>query len=194
METLTNFVVTLVTMIILMIAIELIAPDNSIKKYLKFVLGLILISVMLTPIISLISKGEKQITSAISKYTENPLDSIKKDNDNSVNQTKEKTFEKNLEKNCEKILKSQFTNRDFQSEVTCNLDLENMTYSIDKVSIGVKDKSIKKVQKIEINTKENVSEALALDDKVENEEEIKKYIGEALNIQADKIEIYSIDR
>ncbi|ATD55194.1 stage III sporulation protein AF [Clostridium chauvoei] len=194
METLTNFVVTLVTMIILMTAIELIAPDNSIKKYLKFVLGLILISVMLTPIISLISKGEKQITSAISKYTENPLDSIKKDNDNSVNQTKEKTFEKNLEKNCEKILKSQFTNRDFQSEVTCNLDLENMTYSIDKVSIGVKDKSIKKVQKIEINTKENVSEALALDDKVENEEEIKKYIGEALNIQADKIEIYSIDR
>ena len=194
METLTNFVVTLVTMIILMTAIELIAPDNSIKKYLKFVLGLILISVMLTPIISLISKGEKQITSAISKYTENPLDSIKKDNDNSVNQTKEKTFEKNLEKNCEKILKSQFTNRDFQSEVTCNLDLENMTYSIDKVSIGVKDKSIKKVQKIEINTKEKVSEALALDDKVENEEEIKKYIGEALNIQADKIEIYSIDR
>lgn len=194
METLTNFVVTLVTMIILMTAIELIAPDNSIKKYLKFVLGLILISVMLTPIISLISKGEKQITSAISKYKENPLDSIKKDNDNSVNQTKEKTFEKNLEKNCEKILKSQFTNRDFQSEVTCNLDLENMTYSIDKVSIGVKDKSIKKVQKIEINTKEKVSEALALDDKVENEEEIKKYIGEALNIQADKIEIYSIDR
>lgn len=194
METLTNFVVTLVTMIILMTAIELIAPDNSIKKYLKFVLGLILISVMLTPIISLISKGEKQITNVIAKYSENPLKAIEKDEDNSANQAKEKTFEKNLEKNCEKILKSQFANKDFQSEVTCNLDLENMTYSIDKVSIGVKDKSIKRIQKIEINTKEEASEALALDDTVENEEEIKKYIGEALNIQGDKIEIYSIDR
>ena len=60
MEEIKGFVITLVTMLILMTAIEFIAPDNNMKKYLKFVLGLILISVMLSPIISLFSKGEER--------------------------------------------------------------------------------------------------------------------------------------
>ena len=51
MEYLNNFVITLVATIIFMTAVEIIAPDNSMKKYIKFVLGLILISVMINPII-----------------------------------------------------------------------------------------------------------------------------------------------
>ncbi|MDU1313238.1 MAG: stage III sporulation protein AF [Clostridium septicum] len=193
MDTLKNFIITLVTMLILMTAIELITPDNSMKKYLKFVLGLILISVMLTPIISLISKGEKQITDTIAKYGEEYSNTGEKV-DKYKNDSREKAFTKNIEKNCEKILKDKFKDKDFKSEVVCKMDLENMTCSIDKVSIGVKDDSIKNVQKIEINTKDESSEALASDDEVEDEEVIKKYLKEVLNVQEDKIEIYSIDR
>lgn len=193
MDTLKSFIITLVTMLILMTAIELITPDNSMKKYLKFVLGLILISVMLTPIISLISKGEKQITNTIAKYGEEYSNTGEKI-DKYKNDSREKAFTKNIEKNCEKILKDKFKNKDFKSEVVCKMDLENMTCSIDKVSIGVKDDSIKNVQKIEINTKDESSEALASDNEVEDEEVIKKYLKEVLNVHEDKIEIYSIDR
>ena len=38
MEYLNNFVITLVATIIFMTAVEIIAPDNSMKKYIKFVL------------------------------------------------------------------------------------------------------------------------------------------------------------
>ena len=51
MEYLNNFIITLVATMIFMTSIEIIAPDNSMKKYIKFVLGLILISVMINPII-----------------------------------------------------------------------------------------------------------------------------------------------
>ena len=53
MDEIKGFIITLVSMIILISAIELIAPDNSMKKYLKFVLGTILIAVMISPIVSI---------------------------------------------------------------------------------------------------------------------------------------------
>lgn len=61
MEYLNNFVITLVATIIFMTAVEIIAPDNSMKKYIKFVLGLILISVMINPIIKFFTGGEQEV-------------------------------------------------------------------------------------------------------------------------------------
>ena len=40
METLKNIVKTLVTMLIFISEVELIAPDNKMKKYIKLILGL----------------------------------------------------------------------------------------------------------------------------------------------------------
>ena len=51
MDYINNFVITLVATMIFMTAVEIISPDNSMKKYIKFVLGLILISVMINPIV-----------------------------------------------------------------------------------------------------------------------------------------------
>ena len=67
MELLKGFVITLVTTIIFMTAVELIAPDNSMKKYIKFILGLLLISVILTPIVAMLTKGESVLTKEILK-------------------------------------------------------------------------------------------------------------------------------
>lgn len=46
MEALKKFVITLVTVLIFMSAVEMIAPSKM-KKYIKFVLGLILITIIL---------------------------------------------------------------------------------------------------------------------------------------------------
>ena len=53
---------------IFMTAIEIIAPDNSMKKYIKFVLGLILISVMINPIIKFFTGGEQEVINRIKRY------------------------------------------------------------------------------------------------------------------------------
>ena len=71
MEYIKSFIVALVTTIIFITAVEIIAPDKPIKKYIKFVLNLILVSVLLNPIVYLFTKGEGEIIGAIKKYEEN---------------------------------------------------------------------------------------------------------------------------
>lgn len=194
MESISAFITTLVTTLILMTAVELIAPDNSIKKYISFVLGLILISVMLTPIVSFFSKGETKIINEISRYEKDFVKMAKDEGAGKVDINRDESFKNNLDKNCNKLLKEEFKGREFESNISCNMDLKNMTYAIDKVEIGVKDDSVKKIQKIEINrsVSSEVIGSETKEEKVNGEEEIKIYLQQILNVKAENIEIYKI--
>lgn len=188
MEELKQFITTLVTMIILMSAIELIAPDNSMKKYLKFVLGLIFISVMLSPIIYIFTKGEENISVQIQGYIdldESQTMEVMNKNDNSKD-----IFKGNLEENCNRILKGKFEGMEFISEIDCDVDMENIEYSINKISIGVGDKGISKIQKVTIGTKD--SNINTSENSVNNEDEIINYLSEILKVPKDKIEVYKL--
>lgn len=192
MEEIKGFVITLVTMLILMTAIEFIAPDNNMKKYLKFVLGLILISVMLSPIISLFSKGEESISLQVQKYielSENESAEVSKD----YKSNSENVFKENLEQNCNRLLKEKFTDKEFVSNIDCEVDMNNINYSIDKVQVGVKNKDVSKIQKIIINTHKDSKSVSSQDEKVNNEDEIISYLAEALNVSKDKIEVYKVN-
>ncbi|EEH97676.1 stage III sporulation protein AF [Clostridium tertium] len=192
MEEIKGFVITLVTMLILMTAIEFIAPDNNMKKYLKFVLGLILISVMLSPIISLFSKGEESISLQVQKYielSENESAEVSKD----YKSDSENVFKENLEQNCNRLLKEKFTDKEFVSNIDCEVDMNNINYSIDKVQVGVKNKDVSKIQKIIINTQKDSKSVSSQDEKVNNEDEIISYLAEALNVSKDKIEVYKVN-
>ena len=72
MEEIKGFVITLVTMLILISAIELISPENSMKKYIKFVLGCILIAVMISPLINFLGDGEELLVNKIDSYLSMP--------------------------------------------------------------------------------------------------------------------------
>lgn len=192
MEEIKGFVITLVTMLILMTAIEFIAPDNNMKKYLKFVLGLILISVMLSPIISLFSKGEESISLQVQKYielSENESAEVSKD----YKSDSENVFKENLEQNCNRLLKEKFTDKEFVSNIDCEVDMNNINYSIDKVQVGVKNKDVSKIQKIIKNTQKDSKSVSSQDEKVNNEDEIISYLAEALNVSKDKIEVYKVN-
>lgn len=192
MEEIKGFVITLVSMLILMTAIELIAPDNNMKKYLKFVLGLILITVMLSPIISVFSKGEEDISLEIQRYldiNENKSVEINKN----YNTNGESVFKRNLEENCNRLLKEKFTNNEFISNIDCKVDMDNINYSINKVEVGVKNKEVSKIQKIIVNTKESSKTVSSQDEKVENEDEIVSYLVEVFNVSKDKIEVYKVN-
>jgi stage III sporulation protein AF len=194
-ETLKNIVITLVTMLLFISAVELIAPDNKMKKYIKFILGLILISVILNPIINFISNGEKNLPGSIESYeavfnNKTDLDNvgITKENQNKMDARK-KAFINNFNKNCDNLLKNQFKNMNFKSEVDCDIDFTNISLNIKKLKIGVGENKVNKVKKIVINNKKQSNEQEV------NKEytEITDFIAKELNISKEKIEVYKLE-
>ena len=115
MEYIKSFIETLVTIIILFSAIELISPNNSMKKYIKFVLGLILIVVMLSPIIDFFTEGEDKIVSTIKEYENILSTDTKTSSDVAVSNEVEDVFIENLNKNSAAELAEAFPDYTFVS-------------------------------------------------------------------------------
>lgn len=193
MEGIKSFVITLVSMIILITAIELIAPDNSMKKYVKFVLGTILIAVMISPIVSLISNGEEVLTKEIEEYIQIADNkSIEASNEYKENNS-EIVFKESLEQNCISLLKEKFKDLDFEINIDCDVDMKNINYLINNVNIGVKDKEVSTIKKIIINKSNDSTEVSSNEDTVKNKDEIEDYLSETLNITKDNIKVYKIN-
>lgn len=194
MEYINNFVITLVATIIFMTAVEIISPDNSMKKYIKFVLGLILISVMINPIVKFFTGGEQEVVNTIKNYENMFYEGKTNENEDSINKSQIESFKNNLNSNCNNLLKEEFSDKDFKSNVECEIDLDNMTYSIESLEVGVKEGGIKLVDSIKININEESEETVSNDGTVENEEEIKNYLSEVFKIPTEKIKLYSMGK
>ena len=192
MEYLNQFVITLVATMIFMTAVDIIAPDNSMKKYIKFVLGLILITVMINPIIKFFTGGEQEVVNTIKKYENMLYEGANIQAKEDISEQKIESFKNNLNSNCDSLLKNEFSDKEFKSNVECTLDLENMTYSIDSLEVGIKDNSIKIVDKIKININEESEEAVSNEAMIENQEEIKNYLSDVFKIPVEKIKLYSM--
>ena len=193
MDEIKRFIVTLVSMIILISALELISPDNSMKKYLKFVLGTILIAVMISPIVSIISNGEKNIANEISEYIDLANGKSTETNSENKESTSVIAFKENLQENCNKLLKEKFKDFEFKSDIDCEVNMKDITYSINKVKIGVKNKDVSKIKKIVIKNNEESTEVSSEEEKVKNEDEIISYLAEIFNINNEQIMIYKVD-
>ena len=194
MEYINNFVITLVATMIFMTAVEIISPDNSMKKYIKFVLGLILISVIIIPIVKFFTGGEQEVVNAIKDYESMFYEDTTNENEDSISKSQIESFKNNLNSNCDNLLKEKFSDKEFKSNVECEIDLENMTYSIESLEVGVKDGGIKIVDSIKIDINEESEETASNDGVVENEEEIKNYLSEVFKIPTEKIKLYSIGK
>ena len=194
MEYINNFVITLVATMIFMTAVDIISPDNSMKKYIKFVLGLILISVMINPIIKFFTGGEQELVNTIKNYEIMFYEGITSENENDVSKNQIESFKNNLNSNCNSLLKEEFSDKDFKSNVECEIDLQSMTYNIESLEVGVKENGIKIVDSIKININEESEQAISNDEKVENAEEIKNYLSEVFKIPTEKIKLYSMGK
>ncbi len=195
MEHIERFIITVVSTIIFITAIELIAPDNSIKKYIKFVLGLILVVVMLDPIVYLFTRGEGDLIAAINNYEGIFENGVSGDGSDISQESRAEAFKDNLNKNCNAMLKEKFKDKNFLADIQCTFDFENMTYSIENINIGVCDKNVKVVDQIKININTNQSKEVINDDrKVQNEDEIIEYLCEMFKVQKEKIDVYEVER
>ena len=193
MEYLNNFIITLVATMIFMTSIEIIAPDNSMKKYIKFVLGLILISVMINPIINFFTGGEQEVINRIKRYEDMlNLGVTNEGESKEVIEKQKEAFKSNLNSNCDNLLKEKFSDKNFKSDIKCNINLSDMTYSIDSLEVGVRENGIRLVDKIRINVNDESEEAVSNNEKIDNEEEIKNYLSELFKIPIEKIKLYSM--
>lgn len=193
MEYLNNFIITLVATMIFMTSIEIIAPDNSMKKYIKFVLGFILISVMINPIIKFFTGGEQEVINRIKRYEDMlNLGVTNEGESKEVIEKQKEAFKSNLNSNCDNLLKEKFSDKDFKSDIKCNINLSDMTYSIDSLEVGVRENGIRLVDKIRINVNDESEEAVSNNEKIDNEEEIKNYLSELFKIPIEKIKLYSM--
>ena len=193
MEYLNNFIITLVATMIFMTSIEIIAPDNSMKKYIKFVLGLILISVMINPIIKFFTGGEQEVINRIKRYEDMlNLGVTNEGESKEVIEKQKEAFKSNLNSNCDNLLKEKFSDKNFKSDIKCNINLSDMTYSIDSLEVGVRENCIRLVFKIIINVNDESVEAVSNNEKIDNEEEIKNYLSELFKIPIEKIKLYSM--
>lgn len=195
MEKIKAFVATLTAVLIFISAVEILVPDKKMKKYISFVLGLILISTILNPIVEFITNGQKSVLQGIENYesvflveqqkvnTEG-IDSYESSRDNE--DARKKAFVSNFNKNCDSMLKKKFDNMNFKTEVDCHVDFNNVKIDIKKLKIGIKDKNVRKVQTVEIDNEQT-------DTLREEYKEVISYAASEFEIPEEKIEIYILD-
>lgn len=192
MEEIKGFVITLVTMLILISAIELISPENSMKKYIKFVLGCILIAVMISPLINFLGDGEELLVSKIDSYLSMPKEDIEVSSSFEESQdTRSEVVLNNIEDNLNRLLKEKYNDSDFNVKIQGNIDMDNIEYSIEKIEVGVKDSGILNVEKIVINEEES-TEVSTNSENVKNKQEIIEFLKDTLKISEDKISVYRL--
>lgn len=195
LQVLREWLIGICTAVFFITAVEMILPDNSLKKYAKFVLGLILITVFINPLIKVFDRNfdintytSNAIQSFDAKKTENEFQKYKEKN---INETLE-VFKLNLQTNCEKKLKEKYPDSNYKVQVEASYDHDNDKLVIKDIKVGVKDGNIERIKKIKIgDDSKTVDNA---DKQINNEKSqaIKKCLGDELNISKDIIQVYKI--
>lgn len=173
-------------------AAEIVLPDNSLKKFARFVLGLILLIVIINPIISLFKKN-LNITALLNKQ-EKVVSDASSNNDakeytkNNVNSTLA-NFQNNLQKVCEEKLKSHYKKMTFKAEVKAEYDDKKNKFSISQIKIGYSDNSVKGIKKINIHNDKSENESTP-DENMK--EAINELIYNDLGVSDEKIVVYKM--
>ena len=142
--------VTNITIAIFFItAVEMILPDNNLKRYAKFVLGLMLIVVIINPIIKIFDNGfdlYSYSNKAISYMESGAVDiDTKKYKDINIQKTSE-NFKKNLEIQCVTNLQEAYPENKYNADIEIVYDDKMGIFTINKVEIEIVDKGIKKIK------------------------------------------------
>lgn len=193
MEILKDWVSDICVTILFMTAIELVLPENSIKRYAKFVLGLIFIVVVINPIINFVNQDNNLYKDiAINENYIDKFDDYLKNNFEEYSERARKTtletFKENISKNCEIILENKFKKDKFDVDVSGVY--ESGDFKILEVIIRVEEPGVKKIETIE---------EVVIDDKQDNKiinkegakaKEIRKFLSDELNILENIIKVY----
>lgn len=172
--------------------VDMIMPDNSMKKYTKMVLGLLVMIIILQPILKFLKK-DISLSSYSFKY-QNQIegDYLKnKSSEYNLQQSEEitKQYKLNVQSQMEQQLRRVTGNDNIKVNVDVNDDINSKTYAeIKKVWISVtNDNSIKKIQKVDIGKDgDTVVDSISEN---KNSMDLKDMVVSMYGIQPDMVEI-----
>ena len=194
LEALKGWIITLCSAVFFITAIQMILPDNKIKKYCNFTLGLLLIVIIINPIIRVVN-SEIDINSEIDKaanqiFSTNTDTDYKKYRETNLENTLE-NFEQNLKNTCEKDLENKFKDNNFQVEVSASYNSKENLFQIDSFQVALDNSNVKKIEKIQIG---NIGEDSIKVNKMQEEDplclEVKNYLINEYDIDEEKILVY----
>jgi stage III sporulation protein AF len=166
-EGIRNWVITICCTLFFITAVDMILPSNSMKKYAKFVLGLILITVIINPVIKVFNgdfNTSVYTSNLASSMDDNNLKStIQRYKDENINNTLN-NFKENLKLSCEKSLREKFPNNKFQVTINASYD---------------KDSELFKLKGVEVRTKAAIKDQVIL------------FLGEELKISRELINVFN---
>jgi stage III sporulation protein AF len=195
MEALKAWVTNITIAVFFITAVEMILPDNNMKKYAKFVLGLMLIVVILNPIIKIFDKNfdlYSYSSKAISYMDSSTKDAdIKKYKEVNILNTTE-NFKKNLEDEFIAGLQEAYPEKKYNADIDIIYDEKKSVFNINSVEIGIVEKGVKSINKIKIDTKSvNASNKNILQG--EQGDKVKRLLSSKFKIDKDIITVYKID-
>jgi len=195
-DTLKIWVTNITIAMFFITAIEMILPDNNMKKYAKFVLGLMLIVVIINPIIKIFNKAFNfsSYSNKATYYMESStaVTDVKKYKEINIINTTE-NFKVNLEKQCIANLDEAYPDQQYNADIEIVYDEKNGVYNIKKVEIGIVDKGVKNIKKIEINTK-SVSASKGNILSGEQGDKIKRLLSNKFKISGNIITVYKLNQ
>lgn len=182
MELLKGWISTLCTVIVILSIAHIILPNSSVKKHVKFAFSLIILSVMLSPIIDILTMN-RNIDEAVLKEKV----SISKEKENEKKSFyDEGAILKSIERNLEKSLKDEFYESDFEVSLVGKINFDEIKLNVEKAEVIVLDKKrVKKVDKIFVGEEK-------LDKKEKKDsflEKIEKFVEKELEISNENINV-----
>lgn len=193
-EGLKIWIINICTAIFFITAVEMLLPDDSLKKYAKFVLGLILITVVISPIIKFINRDfninnyANNVTSFMNnKSYEKKVINYKDENlKNTL-----AAFKTNVQITCEKELKNKFPYGDYTVLLEAQYEKTKENFVIKSVKVGIKDNGVAKIKKVDINL--NNTKVSDIENVSDNETiKIIDYLSTNLNISKNIISVYKL--
>lgn len=188
-EWIKNWVINICAAVIFITAVELIIPENKMDKYVKFVMGLILIAVIMNPIVKVLSsKGDmanyiNRATNYVNSTSINSNIQQEKasDRDNTISE-----FKTNLQNTCAKMLKEKFPENNYEVTADVKYTSQEQEISIEDLKIDVKTSGVEKIRKVSIDAKiSNTDDEVYSNDKTAVD--IKNYLNDELKIDKNNI-------
>lgn len=181
MELLKNWISTLCVVVVIVSIAHIILPNASIKKHVKFVFSLIILSVMLSPILGILNFDLENYEK---KFSYEEAFKEEKNEENSSFYDNEALL-KSVENNLEKALQDEFYENEFKVSLEGEVDFENIEFNINKAKIEVfKDKKVKKVEKIKIGEETEKKEEVNKDSFLVK---VEKFVEKELEISNENI-------
>ncbi len=194
-EALGNYIITICVAIFFATAVQMLLPDNSLKKYCNFVIGLIVFVVMLSPLIKIFNQNvqiNKIIEEATNSIFENSDETTYEEYRNAnINNTLNK-FKENIEKQCVADLEEKFKGDKYKADIAVSYDDKNNLFVIDSIEVGINDGSVARIKKIQIGEAENVVQVDSKDSPINvKTAEVREFVSSRYDVNVDQVSVYN---